>query len=45
MDVKEAIASVWDDSDKMTQIGQSAANLSTIFKNLVKARRGSSEAS
>lgn len=40
MDVKEAVESDWDDSDKMTQIERSAGNLSTTFKNLVKARRG-----
>lgn len=40
MDVKEAVESDWDDSDKMTQIERSAGNLSTTFKNLVKAQRG-----
>lgn len=40
MDVKEAVESDWDDSDKMTQIERSAGRLSTTFKNLVKARRG-----
>lgn len=40
MDVKEAVESDWDDSDKMTQIEQSAGRLSTTFKNLVKTRRG-----
>jgi hypothetical protein len=40
MEVKEAAESDWDDSDKMTQIEQSAGRLSATFKNLVKTRRG-----